>query len=240
MSEEKKYLHCIDFSNKLKILNFTSTGTLSSLLPMQLFSNDSKPHPMAIDIERLKNCTVDEIDGMSSPRMLFVFQRTIFNSWNHRTLTESEKVIVRKGNLEIEFERERREYNYGAPSRLSCLYLMDDEIDSRFDLNNMFVDTFQNPLVVEVTILNHMELMKFDFRWIDKYYESPNEEFIRKYWKGEPLNDKNPKWEYLLEGTIQMANQEQFRQVQEYAKSKYPDEYEGILLTRKQIEDQYK
>lgn len=239
MSEKKKYLHCIDFSDKLKILNFASTGTLSSLLQMQLFRNDCKPHPMAMDIERLKNCTVDEIDGMSSPRMLFVFRRTLFNSSNHRTLTESEKVIVRKGNLEIEFERGRRDYNYAAPSRLSCLYLMDDEIDSRIDLNNIFVDIFKNPFVVEVLILNQMELMKFDYRWIDKYFDEPKEEYIKNYWTSIQVNDKYPKWEYLLEGTIKMTNKEQFEILENYVKQNHPDEFESILVAREQIRNQY-
>ena len=168
MSEETKFLHCLDLSNELKVLNLTSTATISSLLTVQLFSNDKRDNPMVIDIEKLRNCTVDEINGMSSPRMLFVFQRTIFNSWTHRKLTASEDKSIRKGTLEIEFERGRRVYNYGAPSRLSCIYLFEDDIDSRLTLRNMFIDLFPNPLVVEVSISNKLELMKFDYRWIDK------------------------------------------------------------------------
>jgi hypothetical protein len=235
---EKRYLHCIDFSNKLKVLNFTSTSTISSLLANQLFSNDDRPNPMTIDITRLKDCTVDEINGMSSPRMLFVFQRTVFNSWDHRPLTEAEKKIVKKGDLEIEFERGRREYNYGAPSRLSCLYLMEDDVDSRFDLRDMFIDLFTRPLVVEVVILNNLELLKFDYRWVDQYYEFPNEEFIKNYWTSVPYDDVNPKWEYLLEGTIIMQNEEQIEQVDAFARENYPEQYEGILLSREQLQNQ--
>jgi hypothetical protein len=230
------YLHCIDFSNKVKILNFTSTATISSLLVNQLFANDSRPNPMTIDIDRLKDCTIDEVNGMSSPRMLFVFQRTVYNSWSHRPLTELEKKIVKKGDLEIEFERGRREYNFGAPSRLSCIYLMGEDIDSRFDLRDMFIDIFIRPLVVEVKILNNLELMKFDYRWIDQYYESPNEEFIKNYWNAVPYDDVNPKWEYLLEGTILMANEEQIEQVANYARENYREQYESILITRNQLQ----
>lgn len=238
MNEVKTYLHCIDFSNKLKVLNFTSTGRLYSLLAAQLISGDNRPNPMSIDIEKLKNCTVDEINGMSSPRMLFVFQRTIYKSWKHRRLTKPEENIVVKGELEIQFEIGRRQYNYGAPSRLSCLYLMDNDIDARFDLNNMFVDLFKNPLIVEVQILDKFELKKFDFRWVDEYYKNPKQEFIQSYWKGLSLDEKNPKWEYLLEGSIQMTNKEQYDLVIEYSKTKYTNEYEAILLTRKQISEQ--
>jgi hypothetical protein len=141
MNLEMKFLHCLDLSNKLKVLNLTSTATISSLLATQLFSNDKRDNPMVIDIEKLRNCTVDEINGMSSPRMLFVFQRTILNSWTHRQLTPSEEVLVHNGTLEIEFERGRRDYNYGAPSRLSCIYLMEDNLDSRLDLRSMFIDS---------------------------------------------------------------------------------------------------
>jgi hypothetical protein len=238
MNEVKKYLHCIDFSNKLKVLNLTSTATISSLLTTQLFSQDKRDNPMVIDIEKLRNCTIDEINGMSSPRMLFVFQRTILNSWKHRPLTPSEEILVRKGTLEIEFERGRRDYNYGAPSRLSCIYLMEDDFDSRLDLRNMFIDIFPNPLVVEVFILNHLELMKFDYRWIDKYYDEPKEEYIKNYWTSIPVNEKNPKWEYLLEGTIKMTNREQFEMLEDYVRQNHPDEYEGILLTREQLQNQ--
>ena len=238
MSSEQKYVHCLDLSNKLKLLNFTSTGTISSLLTAQLFSNDSRPNPMVVDISRLENCTVDEINGMSSPRMLFVFQRTIFNSWSHRPLTDHEKKIVRKGNMEIAFEKGRREYNYGAPSRLSCLYLMEDTYDARSDLSNMLVDIFPNPLVVEVGILNKMELMRFDYRWVDRYYEEPQEEFIKNYWTAVPYDTEHPKWEYLLEGTIQIENKEQYHQVEIYVKEKHPEEYESILITRDQLQKQ--
>lgn len=238
MNEVNTYLHCIDFSNKLKVLNFTSTGRLYSLLAAQLISGDNRPNPMSIDIEKLNNCTVDEINGMSSPRMLFVFLRTIFKSWNHRSLTEAEENIIVKGELEIQFEIGRRQYNYGAPSRLSCLYLMDNDIDSRFDLNNMFVDSFKNPLIVEVQILDKFELMQFDFRWVEEYYKTPKQEYIESYWKGFSFDEKKPKWEYLLEGSIQMTNKEQYELVEEYSKSEYTNDYEAILLSRKHISEQ--
>jgi hypothetical protein len=232
------YLHCIDFSNKLKVLNFTSTGGLYSLLAAQLISGDNRPNPMSIDIEKLYNCTVDEINGMSSPRMLFVFQRTIFKSWKHRKLSEAQEKIVLKGELEIQFEIGRRQFNYGAPSRLSCLYLIENNIDSSFDLNNMFADVFKDPLIVEVQILDKFELMKFDFRWVDEYYKSPSKNYIEHYWNGLSYDEKKPKWEYLLEGSIQMINKEQYELVEEYSKSKYTNEYEAILLTRQQIAEQ--
>jgi hypothetical protein len=238
MSSKAKYLHCIDFSNKLKVLNLSSTATISSLLVAQLFANDKGRNPRYMDIQQLKNCTVDEINGMTSPRMFFVFQRTIFNSWTHRQLTEEEKIVVKKGNLEIDFEKGRRKYNFGSPSRLSCLYLMEDNIDAKSDLRNMFIHIFRNPLVLEVRILNKMELMKFDYRWVDRYYDDPKEKFIKNYWTSIPYDEKKQKWEYLLEGTIEMTNQEQYDLVSNYAKEKYTEEYKGILLTREQLKNQ--
>ena len=227
-----KFLHCIDLSDKLKCLNLCSTGTISSLLTVQLFINDKKPNPMSVDIEKLKNCTADEINGLSSARMFFVYQRTVLNTYK-RPLTEEEERFVRIGNLEIEFERARREYNYAAPSRLSCIYLVEDNIDGKLVLSDMFKGAFKNPMIFEVSLLNKMEIMRFDHHWIDLYYKDPQEKYLKSYWTSEMFNEKQPSWEYLLEGTIQMTDIEQKKIIDTYVEQNFPDEYNAIILERR-------
>ena len=226
-----KYLHCIDLSDKLKCLNLCSTGTISSLLTVQLFSNDKKPNPMSVDIEKLKNCTADEINGLSSARIFFVYQRSILNTYK-RPLTPEEERFVKIGNLEIEFERARREYNYGAPSRLSCVYLVEDSIDGRMVLSDMFKGAFNNPMIIEVSLLNKMEIMRFDHHWIELYYQDPQEKYLKSYWTSEMVNDKQPSWEYLLEGTIQMTDIAQKQQIDKYVEQNFPVEYNAIITDR--------
>ncbi|MES2702006.1 MAG: hypothetical protein V4649_05170 [Bacteroidota bacterium] len=207
-------------SDKLKCLNLSSTGTLSSLFTVQLIVGDKKANPMHLDIEKLKNCTADEIDGMSSARMLFVFQRLILKSYT-RPLTEDEEKMVRKGDLEIEFERARRDYNYGAPSRLSCLYLVENNDWGRDTLGNMFRGVFKAPMILNVSIVNELSLMKFDHNWVDLYYKDPKEEYLENYWQGKMYDENAPAWEYLLEGTIQLTEATQKKEIEDYAMKNY-------------------
>lgn len=225
------HLHCIDLSDKVKCLNLCSTGTLSSLLTMQLFIDDKKPNPMHLDIEKLRSCTAEEINGLSSPRMLFVFQRSMLKTYS-RPLTENEEKQVRKGDLEIEFERSRRIYCPAAPSRLSCLYLVDNDTRGWDTLGNMFRRVFKDPMIFEVSIFNQFELMRFDYNWVELYYDNPKEEYLESYWSGEMYDSKVPSWEYLLEGTIQLTSSEQKEDIDTYVERNYPDDFRSILANR--------
>jgi hypothetical protein len=229
------YLHCFDLSNKLKLLNFASTGTYSSLFVTQMITRDTKPNPMHVDIEKLQDCTIDEIDGISSPVMLFVFQKTVFESFT-RKLTKQEQSIIKRANVEIEFERGRRLYNYAAPSRLSAIFLTENTDDDRANLFEMFSHLFRNPKILEVSLFNDFEKMKFDYRWYEKYHEDAKEEYIKNYWEQQPFELKIDKWEILLEGTIKIINKVDFDELNEFVKDKLPDEYDGILQTREQLE----
>jgi hypothetical protein len=163
--------------------------------------------------------------------MNIVYQASIYRTLT-RPLTAYEQIVVKKADLEIEFERRRREINYGASSRLSCVYLVDNDIDGRTVLQNMFVGTFGRPIIVDVDILNNMELTKCDHHWLQKYYDEPKDEYIVNYWTGVPLNDKFPSCEYLLEGTIFLTHQEQANEIDRHVKTEFPVYYEQIQLER--------
>jgi hypothetical protein len=149
--------------------------------------------------------------------MNVLFQASIKRGLS-RQLTSEEQMLVKKADLEIEFERRRREINYGAPSRLSCIYLVDNDIDGKFILQNMFVGTFKEPKIVEVDILN--------------------DDCIVNYWAGIAFDAAHPSWEYLLEGTIQMTNADQINDIEEHVKISFPTEYQAIVKYREdQIND---
>jgi hypothetical protein len=226
-----QYLHCFDLSDQLKCFNFCSRRVVESLFSIQLITGDNKSNPRSLEIENLINCRPVDIDGLSSSRMAIVYQASI-NRTLKRPLTAAEQIVIKKADLEIEFERRRREINYGAPSRLSCLYLVDNDIDGRTILQNLFVGTFGRPLIVEVDILNKMELTKCDHHWLQKYYEEPMDEYIVNYWTGVPLNEKFPSWEYLLEGTIVLTHQEQANEIDRHVENEFPIYYEQIQLER--------
>lgn len=226
-----QYLHCFDQSDKLKCLNFCSRQVIESLFSLQLIISDNRPNPRNADIENLINCRPIDIDGVSSPRMILVYQASI-NRTLQRSLTSDEELVVKKADLEIEFERRRREINFGASSRLSCIYLVDNDIDGRTVLQNMFVGSFTRPKIVEVDILNNLELTKCDHHWLQKYFDEPKDEYIVNYWTGIPLNEKYPSWEYLLEGTIQMTNHSEIQDVIDDVKNNFPTEYQAIINDR--------
>ena len=97
----------------------------------------------------------------------------------------------------------------------------------------MFVDVFSRPKVIEVDILNDLGLIKVDHKWIDKYLQTPNEEFAKKYWGGEPFEEGIPSWEYLLEGSIMMTNVNGIAEIEQHVKDEYPVYYDAILMERK-------
>lgn len=228
-----KYLHCFDLSDKLKCFNFCSRKVIESLLPTQLLIGDSKPNPRNEEIENLINCRPVEIDGLSSPRMTIVYQASNYRQLQlHRQLTKDEEVVIKKADLEIEFERRRREIKYGASSRLSCIYIVDNDIDGKAILQNMFAEKFGRPLIVEVDILNHLELTKCDHHWLLEYYNDPKDEYIVNYWTEKPFNEKVPSWEYLLEGTIILTKKEDIEKIDRHVQKEFPIDYKEIQIER--------
>ncbi|MCG3165582.1 MAG: hypothetical protein POELPBGB_01350 [Bacteroidia bacterium] len=225
-----QYLHCFDLSDRLKCFNFCSRKVIESLLVTQLITEDKKPNPRNEEIENLINCRPIDINGLSSPRMGLIYNASIYRKLTRR-LTQQEEKVIKKADLEIAFEKHRRDINYGAPSRLSCIYLADNDWDGKIVLRNMFVDNFRNPLVVEVDILNEMELVKCDCRWLDAYYNDPHDEYIVNYWT-EKLYGDQPAWEYLLEGTAMLTETEQAKYIESHVAKKFPTYYEQILIDR--------
>ena len=225
------FLHCFDISNNQKTFNLSSTRTLSSLLAMQLFTNDNRPNPMHLDIDTLRDCREEDINGMSSPRMYYVFKRSLLNRIG-RPLTDSENVEYRKGDVEIAFEEARRELNPNSPSRLSCLYLVDNSESGRLILRSMFLGVFKNPMIIEVDVWNNMELKRFDSTWIDRYFDNPSEEYLSNYWNGVVANEQEPAWEYLLEGSIIMRVADQARDIDAYVERHFPETYAEIQAAR--------
>ena len=227
-----QYLHGFDTIDKLKCLNFCSRQVIESLFALQLIvTTDKKPNPRNTEIENLINCRPEDIDGLSSSRMFIIYQASIYRTLL-RPKAEEELALIRQADLEIEFERRRRELNYGAASRLSCVYLVENTFDSRLLLQSMFADFFWNPKIVEVDILNSIEITKCDVTWLNKYYEEPKDEYIVNYWTGVPSNENYSTWEYLLEGTIQMTNPDEIEDIIDDVRINFPTEYQAILLDR--------
>lgn len=227
----EEFIHCIDLSDQLKNFNFCSRRVLESLLAAQLLLSDDKPNPMHMEIDALINCPDENMQGIISSKMTAIYKASKLRKLK-RELEEKERHVIKIADLEIEFERGRRIYNYSAPSRLSCLYLAENNFDSREMLRSMFVNVFSSPKIINVEILNQMELVQVDHKWVDKYFAEPNEDYIKNYWNGMQHNEDFPSWEYLLEGTIIMANSEQMLEIDNHVQNEFPLIFEKIMADR--------
>lgn len=231
----KEFIHCIDLSDQLKNFNFCSRRAIESLLAIQLILEDAKPNPMNMDIDVLINCPQEILNGVVSAKMTALYKASKLKKLK-RKLTPSENHTIKIAELEIEFEKGRRIYNYSAPSRLSCLYLAEDDLDSREMLRGMFVNVFSRPKIINVEILNQMEIVQVDHKWVNKYFEEPNKDYIKKYWTGIAYNEDFPSWEYLLEGTIIMKDKIQILEMDDRIKSEYPQIFNQIMEERQKLD----
>ena len=117
----------------------------------------------------------------------------------HFSETDSEQ-IVKFGQAEIDFERRRREIAPNAASRLSCLYMADDDEFGRNHLQRMLG---YNIHILRVRVPLAIRVSKCDTKWFDEYCDSQDIKCIDNYWKDISMNPKYPTWEYLVDGMIE-------------------------------------
>jgi hypothetical protein len=221
-AQVKVYRHAFDGGDKLKCANLSSTATLMSLFMADIIAPDNKTNPRHISLDDLRDCPSELIDGRSSPRMLLIYWNGTFK-YLERPLTDKEEEVREKAYIEVDFERVRRELAPGAPSRLSTLFLADDNDDAGIMLGNMFRPYFKDPLIKRVLISNRLELFQADSRWFDHYAETKDKTAIEHYWNGIRFDDDYESWEYLLEGSITLIDPKDYEEVRQHTFNKWPD-----------------
>ena len=144
--------------------------------------------------------------------------RTLYKldiAWSNQVLGKEEE-IIRKSEVEIEFELGRRQYSNESPSRITCLFMVEDTIDGRLVLANMFGENKKDylPILLELVPLRIDRITKVDSRWYELYLkEKDKKEYIENYWIGKASD--NPLWEILFEGMVTLKNVEQRVELQE-------------------------
>ncbi|MEH1808925.1 MAG: hypothetical protein ACYTXT_11020 [Nostoc sp.] len=53
----------------------------------------------------------------------------------------------------------------------------------------------------------------FDTSWFDLYHHHSKQEYIEKYWQGVGLDPKSPKWEYLVDGIVEVNDPEGLQKI---------------------------
>jgi hypothetical protein len=170
-----------------------------------------------VDLGLLKNA--DQINAFISPRAGTVIQ----GNWARRGFKlgigvndpkwypdDVSKRFQHISDLELDFERVRREIRPQSASRLCCIYLAEDSDDGRVMLNKMFGT---QRFIASVKIDFLLRLTRSDSCWVDRYSKEKVPEFIKNYWLG--LETEDPRIEYLLEGTISLENKEDYEIIEQ-------------------------
>lgn len=208
-----KFIYFVNLNDFLVTLNLGKTGMISSPSVANLVTYKSL-HPIySLDIDELRNDPFS-FSGFSSPRMSNISITSMSNYGfklkyglnNPKPVSEAQiKKSENIANLEIEFEKIRREISPKSPSRLVAIYLAEDSFEGRTMLKNMFINK-TNFKIIAIKITCNLLFHKADSKWITEYEKTKNKIAIVNYWRGIPF-DKNPEFEYLLEGVIEMEDE---------------------------------
>ncbi|AZQ59837.1 DUF2441 domain-containing protein [Maribacter sp. MJ134] len=211
----KEFIYFIDLDEPLVCFNLINTNQLTSPLIAHYHTFKNEEYP-------LYNANPDSLlTDLDSTKLGFVgprFQYVALSNWARNGLkiglgitntklysdTDIEK-IHRIAELEIEFEKIRRLIDSNLPSRFTCLFLAEDNIDGRTMLKNMFSNR-KNFRIAPVEV-DFIKVHKADSKWIDAYERNKNIHLIKSYWKGENY-DANPQYEYLVDGIVKLKKAE--------------------------------
>lgn len=194
--------------------NIINTNQLTSptLAHYETFKTE---YPLfTIDPELLLTSIKHTQIGFVSPRFKFVIISNMSKNGyrmgegveNTRFYTEQElERIHRIARLEIEFEKTRRRIAPKLPSRLTCIFVAEDSLDGRTMLQNMFYH--KKDFHIAPVEINPLRIHRADSKWISEYEKTNNQIIIENYWQGTDF-DKNPQYEYLIDGVVKLKNKE--------------------------------
>ena len=210
------YIHAIDLDNFYPCWNLKIDGKLRT--PNYLAAIDPG---LAKNHRNIDSYTIDELreygpqDCGLTPRTIHSILKAAILRKGHKIVDgydreilvseESRNSIIEQADIELNFERVRRKYPNQQVSRLSCIWLAEHSEAGREHIKNMLG---KDIYILSVRISNQLSLSKVDTAWFDAYCESHNSDFIDGYWSGASFSE-HPKWEYLLDGEIEIENPDQ-------------------------------
>lgn len=210
------FLHGVDLGNGYPCWNLSLSGKLHS--PDFVAAVDPGVHDCHKSIRDTEIQLIEQghtPQGAYTPRGIWFIQASQqirlgeYARWKesgsaHFSEFEADE-IVKMARVEIAFERRRREIAPDAVSRLSCLYLADDDEFGRRHLQRMLGPHIH---ILKVKIPLAIRVSKCDTKWFDEYWNDENNEYIDKYWNGECAYTQHPTWEYLLDGMLEANDPE--------------------------------
>lgn len=216
-----KYVHAIDLDNPHPCWNLRISGgrLLTPDLSARLDPGAAETYrPIgSIPIEELHS--VGPYGNAVTPRAGYVLIRaaalrnnkSYLDGYGHEISIspESRCHLLRMADQELEFERVRRAVNKSLVSRISCLWLAERNEQGISHIREMLGG---HVFILDVAIETCLALTRVDTSWFDAYWREPREEFAEGYWSQSQFSD-NPRWEYLLEGSIVIENPAHLEQV---------------------------
>lgn len=113
-----------------------------------------------------------------------------------------------KSEVELRFEEIRRRIAPDAVSRLNCLYLAED-----IEVIKCIPQFDPKDPIIKVRIRENSWVTKGDMNWFNDFCNSyeqgdraHSENCTKKYWKCEPHKSGDCKWEYLIDGVIDVVD----------------------------------
>ena len=214
---KSEYIYLIDLDEYLLCRNLAKANCIISPFLIH-YKTYKKIHPIYyLDLNKVLFDKKESQIGFSSPRFYYITLANWYNNGLKIGYKENNKFhlyseneinkILRVAQIEIEFEKIRRKINPLLPSRLSSIFLANDDFDGRTMLKNMFFNRKKNFIIEKVKITHKFLFFKADYRWIVEYEKEKEEIYIYKYWLGENY-DSIPSYEYLLEGRIELLSNE--------------------------------
>ena len=153
--------------------------------------------------------------GVFSPRTSwYVWAAAIIRSGGHvridnidtKSLQKEEiDKIVAMGDIELAFEETRRNIAPNAVSRLACIWVAENTSIGQEHIRSMLG---ANTLILKVTIPSATCVSKVDTSWFDLYHHHSKQEYIEQYWQGVGQDPKSSKWEYLVDGIVEVNDPE--------------------------------
>ena len=223
-----QYIHAIDLNDFYPCHNLRFTGRLQT--PNFLAKID---HNLALTHKTIEQFSIDELrvngtqECVVTPRtMNALFKAAILrrnqkmvNGYDEEILisAETRNSILKISEIELDFEEVRRLYPHQSVSRLSCLWLAERTQFGEKHIKKMLGDVF----ILNVVITRKCAMSRVDTEWFDMYWNEQKTKYIESYWSGVPFSEK-PKWEYLLDGEIQIEDNEQLEYVKQHGNI-YPD-----------------
>nr|WP_121272654.1 hypothetical protein [Pedobacter schmidteae] len=204
ITEDKKFIHTIDQADEFTDIMVNNVGTLFTPSIISFLRDRDKPFIYMLSIEQLRDDTFDKPIEFMSPRgYRNVIEASRIRKKKTSDYNEQELKIIEMGEIELKFEKIRREICDWAPSRLSAIYLMDYSESSADNMRIMFENTRRKePKVIIARIAGLARIIKVDYRWFEAYTEEKKDEYIQNYWQSKPFVEGSTTWEYLHEGGL--------------------------------------